>query len=127
MLINNSKFKEEGYTADELQPNAHKQMERKCLVISQTVRDGDFTLEEALQLYSVPLQVYTQYAARTMVSDLDAKLGEMKSKKEQLLFKAKVMYEAYTLIFAAIDDQFNEVEEHYKHLSNTIRKTKVKA
>ncbi|ACU06147.1 hypothetical protein [Pedobacter heparinus] len=127
MLINNSKFKEEGYTADELQPNAHKQMERKCLVISQTVKDGDFTLEEALQLYGVSLQVYTKYAAQIMVSELNAKLGELNSKKEELLLKVKIMHEAHKILFSTVDDQMPEVTEHYKHLSSTIKRAKVKA
>jgi len=127
MLINNSKFKEEGYTADELQPNAHKQMERKCLVISQTVRDGDFTLEEALQFYGVSPQVYTKYAAQILVSELHAQIGEITSKREELLLKARIMYEAHKMLFSAIDDQMPEVAEHYKHLSSTIRRTKVKA
>ena len=121
----NSSPEEEGYIADELQPDVNKQTARKCLVISQTVKNGDFTLDEALQLYRVPGHVYTKYAAQAMISELDAKVGDAKSKKEDLLFKGKVLLEIYKMIFSKIDNQMPEVEEHYKHLFTSIKKNKV--
>jgi hypothetical protein len=42
-------------------------LERKCFVVKQTVSDGDFTLEEALEAYDVSKEDFENYFAKQLI------------------------------------------------------------
>ena len=55
-------LKEEAYIGQEMLDNSPlSDTEHKCIAIRQTVRDGDFSLEEALLAYDVPQSVYNSF------------------------------------------------------------------
>jgi hypothetical protein len=63
MLSNKfNKMKEEAHIGQEmLDSSSLSETERKCVTIRQTVKDGDFTLEEALLLYRVSRSDYDNF------------------------------------------------------------------
>ena len=68
------KNREEGYIG-ELLLSKDTELERTCLIVSQVVKKGTFSLEEALDLYQVPYEKYTKYLAGTIVDDLTIEFG----------------------------------------------------
>ena len=44
-----------------LDKSGFSDLDRKCIVIKQVVRDGDYSLEEALILYQVSAQQYEAF------------------------------------------------------------------
>ena len=53
MFLDKSSLTESGYIAEDLLQGNFEELSRKCLAVKQTVRDGDFTLGEALKLDQV--------------------------------------------------------------------------
>lgn len=60
MLSNKSFLKEEAYIGEELL-SLGSEFERKCLVVKQSVQDGDYSLDEALKLYRVSQEDYDKF------------------------------------------------------------------
>lgn len=58
---------ESGYIADELRQQI-TELDRKCLVIKQTLQDEDFTLEEALKLYEVSRSDYKSFFVKNKIA-----------------------------------------------------------
>jgi ferritin-like metal-binding protein YciE len=61
MLTRNNNFREEAYAGDELHSNDRKKLERRCMLIEQTVQDGTFTLQQALIAYKISIEDYKKY------------------------------------------------------------------
>ncbi len=64
MLLDRKKYSEFGYLNDDLSGDAQKDLLHKCMVVEQSIADGDFPLEEALQAYQLTGEDYENYIAR---------------------------------------------------------------
>lgn len=65
MYLDKSILKEEGYTGEELiAESGISPLDRKCFVVKQTVMDGDFTLEEALDAYGATKEEFSKYLTK---------------------------------------------------------------
>jgi|GEM_PF-1350607 len=64
MLLDRKKYSEFGFAGDELFTDPEKDRMHKCLVAEQTIAEGDFSLEEALQAYELTREEYESYVAK---------------------------------------------------------------
>ena len=64
MLLDRNKYQEPGYIGEELFSDPEKDHMHKCMVVEQTIADGDFTLDEALEAYMISKVEYEKYLGR---------------------------------------------------------------
>ncbi|WEA00546.1 hypothetical protein [Mucilaginibacter sp. SJ] len=53
MLLDRNKYTESGYIGETLIGDAAQQLEQRCMAVRQSVKDHDFSYEEALEAYQV--------------------------------------------------------------------------
>jgi len=64
MLLNRKKYSEFGFIGDELFSDLEKDRMHKCMVAEQSIIDGDFTFDEAMQAYELNKDEYENYLAK---------------------------------------------------------------
>ena len=64
MLLHRNKYQEPGYIGEELFSEPEKDRMHKCMVVEQTIADGDVPLDEALEAYMVSKEEYQNYLNR---------------------------------------------------------------
>ncbi len=64
MLLDRKKYSEFGYIGEELFSDSEDDRLHKCMVAEQTVADGDFSLNEALEAYQLTKAEYEDYIAQ---------------------------------------------------------------
>lgn len=125
MFQNKSIFTESSYIAEELlQSSKYSDLDRKCLVIIQTVKDGDFEISEALELYGVSKSEFDQFVARSIFEELQLLLAHDHSEKFRMLSVVEIIKEIYKKFFSKIDDKFDDIINHMDNLSKNIYEDK---
>lgn len=64
MLLDRKKYSEFGFIGEELFSNSEDDRVHKCMVAEQTIADGDFSLDEALEAYQLTKEEYENYVAK---------------------------------------------------------------
>lgn len=117
---------ESGYIADELiKAQQLTDLDRKCLVVKQTIQDGDFTLQEALKLYEVSKSEYESFFAKNIIAELHATFASMQSAKFQAVFTIEVIASIYEKLFSSLDKNSSFVLQHFESLLKEIEEDKV--
>jgi hypothetical protein len=125
MHLDKSILKEEAYTGEELlQDGGFSPLDRKCLVIRQTVTDGVFTLEEALVAYGVTEEDFNKYLTKHLVSELNVFLSHSSS-LHAVTFSITVIGEMYKQLLAGVDKEAQVVHDHLLLLSKDISSGKI--
>ncbi len=124
MFTNKFNLTERSHIAEELLPNDLTDMQRRCMVVQQVVADGDFPLEEALELYEVDPKEYIDFAVHNMISTLHSLTGKSVNFKYTNRFYIDVMIKLQESVVEPMDSKFIEVKKHYKKLSNSLVKAK---
>lgn len=101
------------------------EVERNCIIIDQAVRDGDFTLEDALKIYSVTMEDYAQFLARTFISYLKGSIHTLSSNRVMTTFEIGVMTALYKDLFASFDKEATEILQHLNGLSRDVEEGKI--
>ncbi|MEO7214473.1 hypothetical protein [Mucilaginibacter sp.] len=70
MLLDRKKYTESAYIAEELLGDYENDRLRKCAVVQQTIADGDFSFDEALEAYGVDKKEYESYVAKNSNSHI---------------------------------------------------------
>lgn len=123
MLTNRTSLKEEAYIGEELL-NETSDLERKCLVVRQCVRDGDFSLEEALSLYEVSKEDYEKFLALNAVQEIQVSLSGA-SGTLKVALTIEVMAKMVRTLFGKEDAKSTYVIHQLETLSNDIKEQKV--
>lgn len=115
---------EAGYIADELSTEVTDH-DRKCIVIKQTLQDGDFTLDEALNLYEVSRSDYESFFAKNIIEELDLIFSSNQSPKLQAAFTIEVIASIYKDLFSSVDKKSKYILQHFESLLKEIEEDKV--
>lgn len=120
------KRREEGYIGELIQ-SKDTEMERTCLVISQVIKKGAFTLEQALELYEVPMDVYLSYTIETLAKEFNQEttsvIGEsFHDKKWEISLRASVMSKLFEIFFLpSLLEDAND-KKNYQVLQSDLKK-----
>lgn len=125
MYLDKSHLTESGYVAEDLLDGKPEDISRKCLVVKQTVQDGDFKLEEALQLYEVSEKEYKKFLAESLIAELQTSF-DLTSKKVNMIYSIEVFAEVYNLMLSKLDKESMHIIKHFQSLSKAIKEDKVK-
>lgn len=126
MFSNKSLPTEAGYIGNELiQDQQLSDLDRKCLVIKQTLQDGDFTLDEALRLYEVSKTEFESFIAKKIIGELNSNFSQWQSSRAQALFTIEVLASIYKNLFSAVDERSMYILQHFQNLSKEIEEGKV--
>lgn len=115
---------EASYIADELSRDV-TDLDRKCLVIKQTLQDGDFTLSEALKSYEVSRSDYESFFAKNIIEELHLTFPLNQSPKLQAAFTIEVIASIYKDLFSSVDKNSEYVLQHFESLLKEIEEDKV--
>jgi hypothetical protein len=63
-MLDRNKYTESAYIGEELFGDPERERLRKCMVVEQTITDGDFSLDEALEAYQVDKEEYEEFVAK---------------------------------------------------------------
>ena len=117
---------EAAYIGDELlQIQGFSDLDRKCIVIKQTLQDGDFTLEEALSLYEVSKTDFELYIAKIIIAELNSTFLPLQSPKLQAVYTIEVIASVYKSLFSDVDKKSIDVLHHMQNLSKEIQEEKI--
>lgn len=111
--------------ANEIRPGYLTDLERKCMVIKLSIQDGDYNLDDALQLNQVTKTDFESFIAKHLVSDLKSTLSALRSPKLQLLIAADVLLDVYKQLLGDVDKQYHLIEAHLKNLGHEITEGKL--
>ncbi len=120
-----------GYIAEELL-EGRSALDSKCLVIEKTVEDGDFSLEEALQLYEVSQEEYENFLVRRFFGEFEITLTALSSlsaiaptttqqHKTRFLRSVELLEKAYKKFISPVDMESGIVIRHLEDLSRKIQ------
>lgn len=126
MFSNKSIPTESAYIAEELiQSQGLTDLERKCLVIKQTLKDGDFTLDQALNLYEVSKTDFESFIAKNLIAELFSTFKASESRKLQIGVSIKVITEVYKDLISSFDKNSSFMLQHLNNLSKEIEEDKI--
>jgi len=63
-MLDRNKYTESAYIGEELFGDLERERLHKCIVVAETIADGDFSLEEALDAYQVDKEEYEEFVAK---------------------------------------------------------------
>ena len=126
MFPNKSIPTESAYIAEELiLSQGLTDLERKCLVIKQTLKDGDFTLDQALNLYEVSKTDFESFIAKNLIAELFSTITSSESRKLQIEVTIKVFAEVYKQLFSSLDKNSSYIIKHFNDLSKEVEEDKI--
>lgn len=125
MLSKSPFLKEEAYIGEELlEPGS--ELERKCLVVKQTVQDGDFSLTEALELYKISQEDYEKFIATNAVQEIQISLTGVTATLKMAV-TVDVMAKMVRAMFGNTDAKSSPVVQQLETLSKKIKEEKISA
>lgn len=95
-------------------------IERKCLVVRQVVQDGDFSLEEALEIYQVSRADFDDFIAKYLLSVLEATITPSTPNKVRMMMNIEILTNMYKRLFFGIDKDAASILEHFDTLSRNV-------
>jgi hypothetical protein len=117
---------EAAYIAEELlQGSEASELDRRCLVIKQCLQDGDFTLEEALEVYGVSKADFESFMAKYVISELQSTFAQMEPRKQQVILTIDVVAEICRQLFISVDKDAVDVLHHFEVLSKQVEEDEV--
>lgn len=127
MRLDKSIQKEEAHIGEELLSTSDiSPLDRKCFVVKQTVSDGDFSLEEALEAYEVTKEEFEKYLAKHLVSELKVLLLHSSSQIFAVTSSIAVIGNIYNELLASVDKSSDVIQLHLKDLSKDVVTGKVR-
>jgi len=107
MLLDRKKYSGFGDIQDELSLSAEKELFHKCTVAEQSISDGDFSIDEALEAYQLSKEDYDSYIAKKSKSNIFLSL----SGSTETLVTVRTSFAAPHFIdiyVKMLDDSFDE-------------------
>lgn len=125
-----NKKNEEAYIGQEMLNSSFlSETERRCVTIRQTVKDGDFTLEEALSLYKVSRSDYDNFIASELVEHFSQAIVELGSVRNKTRIEVVCTIEIFTEFYKAVvqhyDKDSSQILAHFVTLSKNINEGKI--
>jgi hypothetical protein len=120
MSIKSNSLTEAAHIGEELAGGSRYKLDRQCMVVKQAVQDGDFTLEEALELYKVKPKVYEQFVAQNALEHIkgsfSGNIGEASTS-----ITIEVLTEMFKSLFKRPDKQTAVIIKELENYSRDIR------
>lgn len=128
MSLNKSNLHEMAHIGEELVTDSPlSELDRKCLIVKESVQDEDFTLDEALKVYGLSRKDYENFIAKNLLNELKTSAGSSVEITLKSLFALEVIKEMYKIQFDKLDTSSNEIIIHLEKLSKDIKDGKVHA
>jgi hypothetical protein len=122
MLLDRNKHRESAYIGEELFGDPEKERMHKCMVAEQTIADGDFSLEEALEAYAVSKEEYEDYIAdKSNINIFTGLSGSITTYSTLKTLSASAIY--IKVIAKMLDDSIFE-QTGYKKISRRMQKVR---
>jgi len=113
-----------GIIGNELFPTSINEFQRKISMIQRTVKDGDFTLGEALEAYGVAQLEYQEYLLNSLLSEFKGATDDLESPKTRLLFSIEVIMYLYKNL-ESIDRESPKILAHLSELRHNLESEKI--
>lgn len=118
---------EAAYIGEELlKEGKYSDLDRKCLTITQTVLDGDFSFEEALELYGVSLSDFESFFAKQVIDFINQFFSQSDSQKISKLVTIQLLQDIIREQISPIDKNSKSVILHLEDLSKQISDGKIR-
>jgi hypothetical protein len=122
MLLDRNKHQESGYIGEELFSDPERDRMHKCMVVEQTIADGDFSLDEALEAYVVSKEEYEGYIAnKSNINIFTSLSGSITAFSTLKTLSASAIY--IEVIAKMLDDSLFK-KTRYKNISLRMQKVR---
>jgi hypothetical protein len=122
MLLVNKNLSEEGYIAEDLMLT--DELTRKCKIVRSTVQDGDFTFDEALEVYEISKADFLKFMAKNILEELYPAISSVPVKSGAIA-SVELFEILYKSIMSKVDSKLPSMLKHWKKLSRDIQEDKV--
>ena len=118
MLLDRNKHIESAYIGEELFSDPQKDRLHRCMVVEQTIADGDFSVEEALTAYQVSREEYEDFIAKKSNSNIRLSISGTTT-----MIYTSPMY--FDVIVKMLDDSFEPaamkiISKHVKRIKSEL-------
>ncbi|TFF37248.1 hypothetical protein [Mucilaginibacter psychrotolerans] len=138
MLLDRKKYTESAYIGEELFSDPEKDNLHKCMVVEQSIADGDFSLDEALEAYLLSKEEYESYIAKKSNANIFLSLSGSTNVYSTIKtsFAAPYYLEVFVkMIDNSFDDQLHnllskrisKIKKELQGMSKDIKELKAKA
>jgi hypothetical protein len=128
MSLDKSNLHEMAHIGEELlNESTLSDLDRKCLIVKESVQGEDFSLDEALKVYGLSRKDYETFIAKNLLDELKNSAGTSVELIVKSLFALEVIKEMYKIQFDKLDTSSNEIIIHLEKLSKDIKEGKVHA
>ena len=117
MLLGRNKYTESGYIGAALIGNAVDQLEQRCIAVRQSVKDHDFSYEEALDAYQVSDADYKAFLGEDLNRNIFISFSGTTAPIKTIDYFA--IYETMLLSFIAHPSE--RVKDLFKALSEEVK------
>lgn len=116
MLLDRSKYTESGYIGDALIGDTAQQLEQRCMAVRQSVKDHDFSYEEALEAYQVSDADYKTFLGEDINRNIFISFSGTTAPIKKMDYVA--VYE--TMLLSYFPHPSKRVKDLFKELSKEI-------
>jgi hypothetical protein len=131
-MLDRNKYTESAYIGEELFGDPVRERLHKCMVVEQTIADGDFSLEEALEAYQVGKEEYEEFVAKKSNFNIRASISGTTS----MIYATPTYFDIFIkMIDDSVEEKFRQVlhqrlqrvKNELQHISKDIEELKEKA
>jgi len=138
MLLDRKKFSGFGDIDHDLIQSSEKELLHKCMVAEQSISDGDFSVDEALEAYGLSKEQYDSYVAKKSKSFIFLSLSGNKETYATIKtsFAVPHVIDIYIeMLDSSFDDQLHfilkdrigRIKSELEGISSDVKKLKTKA
>ena len=125
MLADRIKTGDAAHIAEEIVSDPSFAMRSKCLSVYGVVNDKIASLEQALKLYKVPLEVYVDFLAKKQAEEIEDQ-GSYQSLKETMIFRIHLYEKIFEQTFSPLNKtHVNKILRVLKRYSKEIEEDKL--
>jgi hypothetical protein len=127
MFLDRSKYTESAYIGEELLADGQSDRLHKCMVVEQTVTDGDFSMDEALEVYEVSREEYEEFLAKKYNYDIKASFSGASESESYIMYIQVVDRMLNGYFNARYQKQVKAIRKKLRDMSHDIEQEKENA
>lgn len=126
MLLDRNKHIESAHIGEELFSDPEKERLHTCMIVEQTIADGDFSFEEALEAYKVPKEEYESFIAKKSNENISISIsgptsGRTSSSYFSVYFDVVAkMLDTSIMVSSVYKKRLSQIQQELVHLSKEM-------
>lgn len=124
MLLDRKKYVESGYILEEAFANDRDEKFHKYAIVEQTIADGDFSMEEALEAYQVTRKDFENFLAKKYNFQIKASFSGAPKQSASIMYLHILNYMLSDFFEPRFKNRLKSIQKELNQLSHEIKREK---